>query len=355
MEVVMPSLVSRRRFLSSAAALGVGSGLGMPHVARAQAKTITVSCYGGAYEKFFREKLIPDFEKETGATVKLALGTAKDNIPLMRAGGVDNPPLDVCMTNEVIAEILRSEGYFTPIPTDKVPNIKDVAPNALFPDNIAVTGMLQPIGIVYRSDLVSNPPKAWKELFTRTDLKGKIGVYNITNSLGFMFVLLMARLYGGSEQAYDAAFAEIGKLKPFNQVDFSGTMEIALSRGEVEVAPLDFAAVLRLQKRGLAIDAKVPPEGLVAFDQVFNVSKGGKSKDLAFAWVDYILRPATQQKLVEDFFVSPTNLKTVIPPDLASREIMIAGDGLKAVMRHDWPAANRQRDVIVEKWNRLMS
>jgi putative spermidine/putrescine transport system substrate-binding protein len=242
-----------------------------------------------------------------------------------------------------------------PIPTDKVPNLKDVAPSALFPDNIAVTGMFQPIGIVYRSDLVSKPPTAWKELFTRTDLKGKIGVYNITNSLGFMFVLLMARIFGNSEQAHDAAFAEIAKLKPFNQVDFSGTMEIALSRGEVEVAPLDFAAVLRLQKRGMQVDAKVPPEGMVAFDQVFNVSKGGKSKDLAFAWVDYILRPATQQKLVEDFFVSPTNLKTVIPAELASREIMISGDKLKAVVRHDWPTANRQRDQIVEKWNRLMS
>ena len=121
------------------------------------------------------------------------------------------------------------------------------------------------------------------------------------------------------------------------------------------MAPLDFAAVLRLQKRGMQVDAKVPPEGMVAFDQVFNVSKGGKSKDLAFAWVDYILRPATQQKLVEDFFVSPTNLKTVIPAELASREIMISGDKLKAVVRHDWPTANRQRDQIVEKWNRLMS
>jgi putative spermidine/putrescine transport system substrate-binding protein len=351
----MPSVVSRRRFLATAAAVGAGSSLGMPHIANAQAKTLTVSCYGGAYEKFFREKLIPEFQKETGSTVKLALGTAKDNIPLMRAGGVDNPPLDVCMTNEVIAEILRTEGYFMPIPTDKVPNLKDVAPSALFPDNIAVTGMFQPIGIVYRSDLVSKPPTAWKELFTRTDLKGKIGVYNITNSLGFMFVLLMARIFGNSEQAHDAAFAEIAKLKPFNQVDFSGTMEIALSRGEVEVAPLDFAAVLRLQKRGMQVDAKVPPEGMVAFDQVFNVSKGGKSKDLAFAWVDYILRPATQQKLVEDFFVSPTNLKTVIPAELASREIMISGDKLKAVVRHDWPTANRQRDQIVEKWNRLMS
>ena len=345
--------LSRRHLLSASAALG--AGLAAPHVARAQSKTLTVTCYGGAYEKFFREQLIPPFEKETGATVRLSLGVAKDNIPLLRAAGVDNPPLDVVMTNEVIAEILRTEGFFTPLPADKVPNIKDIAPIARYPNDIAVTGMLQPVGIAYRTDLLAKPPMGWKELVERPDLRGEIGVYSITNSLGFMFVLLLARLYGGSESAIDAAFTQIAKLKPFSQVDFSGTMEVQLSRGEVEVAPLDFAAVLRLQKQGIPLNATVPPEGLVAFDQVFNVTKGSKSKDLAFAWVDYILRPETQTKLVNGFFISPTNLKTIVPPELAKSPLMITGDKLSAVIRHDWHAANLQRDKIVEQWNRQMS
>lgn len=350
----MSTDLTRRRFLTTVAAAGA-AGIAMPHVARAQAKTLTVTCYGGAYEKFFRSALLPDFEKQTGATVKLALGVAKDNIPLMRAAGVDNPPLDVCMTNEVIAEILRTEGYFTPLPEDKVPNLKDVAPIARYPDNMAVTGVLQPVGIAYRSDLVDKPVNTWHEFFQRPDLAGKLGVYNITNSLGFMFVLLMARTFGGSEANYEAAFKEIAKLKPFNQVDFSGTMEIQLSRGEVEVAPLDFAAVIRLSKQGIGVNAKVPPEGLVAFDQVFNVAKGSKSKDLAFAWVDYILSPAVQQKFVTGFYASPTNLKTVIPPELASNPLLLTGDKLNSIVRHDWAAANRNRDKIVDQWNRMMS
>jgi putative spermidine/putrescine transport system substrate-binding protein len=343
----------RRHLLAAPATLG--AALTMPRLARAQGRSLVVTCYGGAYEKFFRETLIPPFERETGATVRLSLGVAKDNIPLLRAAGVDNPPIDVVMTNEVIAEILRTEGYFTPLPEDKVTNLKDVAPIARYPDNMAVTGMLQPVGIAYRTDLVRNPPTGWKQLFERPDLKGSIGVYSITNSLGFMFVLLMARTYGGSESNFGAAFAQIAKLRPFSQVDFSGTMEVQLSRGEVEVAPLDFAAVLRLQKRGLAMDAKIPPEGLVAFDQVFNVTKGSKVKELGYAWVDYILRPETQTKLVQDFFVSPTNLKTVIPADLASSPLLLTGEKLNAVVRHDWATANRQRDKIVEEWNRRMS
>ncbi len=347
--------ITRRRLLATSAALGTASMLAKPHIANAQAKTVTVTSYGGAYEKFFREQLIPEFQKETGSTVKLVLGVAKDNIPLLRAAGVDNPPLDVCMTNEVIAQILRTEGYFTPLPADKVPNLKDVAPIARYPDDMAVTGMLQPCGIAYRTDMLDNPPADWKGLFTRADLKGQIGMYNITNSLGFMFVLMMARIFGGTESNYQAAFDQIKTLKPFTQADFSGTMEVQLTRSEVALAPLDFAAVMRLQHQGVPLNATVPSEGLVAFDQVFNVTKGSKSKDLAFAWVDYILRPETQQKLVNGFYISPTNLKTTIPPELAKLPIMVSGDRLKMVVRHDWAAANLHRDQIVEQWNREMS
>jgi len=349
--------LTRRRFMSNAAALGAlaGSNLAMPHIARSQASEITVSCYGGAYEKFFREELIPTFTEKTGATVNLALGTAKDFVPLMRAAGTDNPPLDVLMTNEVICQILRSEGFFEPIPEDKVPNMKDVAAIARFPDDMAVTGILQPIGITYRTDLLPNPPQSWAELFTREDLKGKTGIYAITNSCGFMFVLLMARHFGGSEANIDAAFAEIEKLKPFNQVDFSGTMEGLLAQGEVVVAPLDFAAVMRLQNSGMPVSAVVPPEGLIAFDQVFNVSKGGTKKELAYAWVDYMLSPETQSKLVSGFFSSPTNTKAEVPAELASNPLLLTGDKLNAVVRHDWEAANANRNDIVDKWNRTMS
>lgn len=350
----MRTALSRRRFLASTAALGAATAIAKPYLANAQAQQITVTSYGGPYEKLFRSRLIPLFKKETGATVQLSLGTARDSIPLMRAAGVDNPPVEVVMTNEVIADILRTEGYFTPLSEKTVPNLKNIAPIGRFEGDIAVTGILQPVGITYRSDLVSNPPKSYKELIERPDIRGKIGVYNITNSLGFMFVLMLARIYGGSEQAIDAALEQIKKLKPFSQVDFSGTMAIQLTRGEVEIAPLDFAATMRLQRQGVQLSSERPSEGLLAFDQVFNVTKGSKKHELAFAWVDFMLREDVQQILASEFLVSPTNVKTTLPPELASNPLMITGDGLKAVIRHDWPSANRLRGEIVDKWNRTM-
>ena len=50
---------------------GPAPALAMPHLAqRTGQDPDRLACYGGAYEKFFREKLIPDFQKETGSTVQ---------------------------------------------------------------------------------------------------------------------------------------------------------------------------------------------------------------------------------------------------------------------------------------------
>jgi putative spermidine/putrescine transport system substrate-binding protein len=169
-----------------------------------------------------------------------------------------------------------------------------------------------------------------------------------------MFVLLAARIYGGSEDQTDVAFREIAKLKPFNQIDFSGAMEVQLSRGEVVVGPLDYAAVIRLQRRGVPIAGAVMKEGVFMFEQVFNVTKGSKNKELAYEWVNYVLSSSVQNKLVKDFYVSPVNLETAIPPDLKS-EIMLSGDRLKEIIQFDWSEANKKRDALIERWNREMT
>lgn len=346
--------LTRRRLLQRASALAAASTLSTPYISRAQARTLTVTAYGGAYEKFFRETLIPDFEKHLGVKVAMQIGPGKDHVATLRAAGPDNPPVDVCMINEVLADILRGEGYFVPLLTDKITNLGDVASIARYPGDIAIIGWIQPIGLAYRSDLVKSAPTSWTDLWNRPEFKGKIGMYNITNPAGIMFVLLTAKIFGGSEYQTDAAFREIAKLKPFNQLDFSGTMEVQLSRGEVVVGALDYAAVIRLQRRGLALAGAVMKEGMFMFEQVFNITKGSKNKELANEWVNYILSLPVQNKLMNGFYVSPVNLKVVVPEGLKS-DIMISGDRLNEVIRFDWTEANKKRDALIERWNREMT
>jgi len=344
--------IRRRTLLHGAAAAATAAGLGLPSIARA-AEPLVINSYGGPFEKFMRGEIIPVFEKETGIKTKLDIGLAKDWLATLRAAGVDNPPYDVLLMNGIFAALLRAEGFFEPIPTAEVPNMKDLVPVARQPNDNGVIAWMQPLGVAYRTDMTKATPAAWKDLWN-PEFKEHIGLYTITNTGGMMFLLMIAKIFGGSEYKTDVAFDEIRKLKPFTQVDFSGTMEIMLTRGEVTVGPLDFPAAARLKLKGAEIDIKPPAEGSFMFDQMFNVLKGSKKKAEGYKWIDFLLRPDIQAKWVKGFYVTPSNRGVVIPDDLKPL-IPLRGDRTKEIVVFDWNTANKNRDAIIDRWNKEMT
>ena len=169
-----------------------------------------------------------------------------------------------------------------------------------------------------------------------------------------MFLLMIAKIFGGSEYKTDVAFDEIRKLKPFTQVDFSGTMEIMLTRGEVTVGPLDFPAAARLKLKGAEIDIKPPAEGSFMFDQMFNMLKGSKKKAEGYKWINFLLRPEIQEKWVKGFYVNPSSQAAKIPDGLKPL-IPLYGDRTKEIVVFDWDTANTNRDAIIDRWNKEMT
>ncbi|MGI9335240.1 MAG: ABC transporter substrate-binding protein [Gammaproteobacteria bacterium] len=348
----MANSVHRRTVLKGVAAVAAGSSLGFPYIAKG-ATPLVVNSYGGSFEKFMRDQIVAPFEKETGIEIKLDVNLGKGWLANLRAAGPENPPYDVLMTNETWASIEREEGFFEPISEASVPNLKDVWPMARYPDDMAVIGTLAPIGLCYRTDLVKAPPASWTDLWTNAEFKGKTGMYTITNSAGYMFVLMTAKNYFGSEYEVDKAVDKIAELKPFNQVDFSGTMETVLSRGEAIIGPIDFPAAARLKRKGVKVDVVAPKEGVFMFDQVFNVLKGSKNKEAGYQWIDYILRPDVQLKWVRNYFWSPVNKNVTVPEDLREA-VPIAGEKMSSIIVWDWKTANANRDKVIERWNKTM-
>ena len=349
----MNQQMKRRTFLKGVAGTAAAaSTLGFPYVARG-ANTLVVNSYGGSFEKFMRSEIVPPFERKTGIEITLDINLGKGWLANLRAAGPENPPYDVLMTNETWASIEREEGFFEPIPDGAVPNMENVWPIARLEDDWGVIGTLSPIGLAYRSDRVANPPTAWEDLWTNEEFARRTGMYTITNSAGYMFVLMTARNFFGSEYEVDKAIGKIKELRPFNQVDFSGTMETVLTRGEVVVGPLDFAAGARLKVKKAPVAMSAPREGMFMFEQVFNVLKGSEKKELGYQWIDYILDPATQEKWVRNYYWSPVNRNVEVPDDLKDL-VPIHGERMNEIVLWDWKAANRNRDHVIERWNKEM-
>jgi putative spermidine/putrescine transport system substrate-binding protein len=342
---------SRRAVLAA----GVGA-LALPGIqrgARAQATELIVNGYGGSWEQFWRGTILPWFERETGIRTRYDSGLARTWTANLRAAGVERPPYPYIMMNEIFAALLRGEGFFEPWPLDKVPNLADVHPEAKNPDNNGVFGMISPIGLAYRTDMVRRPPTAWKDLWENREFRGQIGMYQIANSAGYMFLMLVSRIFGSGPLDFDAGFREIEKLKPFPQVDFSGTMGQLLVRGEIAVGILDMPEAVRLKRGGAPIAFVAPAEGMFMFEQSFNLLKHGTNKDAACRYLDFILRPDVQARCVSEFFITPVNVKVAIPEALRA-EVPIGVNDIGKILKWDWAGANARRDVVSERWNRVM-
>jgi putative spermidine/putrescine transport system substrate-binding protein len=347
------SMELTRRALMGA---GLGAGVGLMTAGQsafAQQRELIVNGYGGSWEQFWRATILPWFERETGLRTRYDSGLARTWTANLRAAGVANPPYPFIMMNEIFAALLRGEGYFDPWPTDLVPNLADVHPEAKTPNNGGVFAMISPIGLAYRRDMVRRPPTSWKDLWENREFRNQIGMYQIQNSAGYMFLMLVSRIYGSGPMDFDAGFREIEKLRPFPQVDFSGTMGQLLSRGEISIGILDMPEAVRLKRAGAPIEFVAPTEGMFMFEQSFNLLKNSNNREGACRYLNFILRPDVQERCVSEFFITPANVKVQIPAALKA-EVPIGVEDIPKILKWDWAAANAARDTVTERWTRTM-
>lgn len=340
--------MKRRHLLMGVAALAAPA----IHSAHAQGKTLIVPTLGGVWEQFWRKEIAPRFTAATGAAVTLDVGNGRVFGANLRAAGVGKPPYSIVMTNEVFASGLRKEGFFEKLDQSRMPNYADLYPMARGSDGWGAIGAVSPIGIGYRTDQVKTKPKAWKDLWSNPEFKGKIGLYNFANSAGKMELLLASKIFGKDQYDFDAGFGALAKLGRVIQVDFN--LSTALAAGEITVAPYDFGEISRLRKQGLPVDCIIPEEGMVMFDQTINILANGPEKALAYQYANFLISPEIQTLLMKEFFVSPTNQKVVVPADLRA-DVPVSGADMAKILTWDWDFVNQNQGALAERWAKTFS
>lgn len=339
---------TRRGLLAGVA--GTAALAGLNRTAPAQGTPFVINTYGGRWEAFWRTQLLPKFEPLLGRPVKLDIGLGNGWLSTFRAAGKATPPFGALMTNERYAVILRNEGFFEPLPAAKIPNLANVHSVARYKDDIAVTGIVSPIGIAYRTDLVKTPPKSWRDLWS-PQYQGQMGFYSINNSLAVMFLMLAGQLFGKDQYDLDTGFKKVRELRPFPQVDFSGALAPLLTQGQVSVAPIDFAEAAALQKKGVPIGIVVPEDGVLMFDQSFSVLAGGADKEAAYKYIDFMLSAEVQLLLAREFFTAPTNRNVQVQDDLKAA-IPVSGDGISKIIKFDWDFVAKNREAMLDRWSK---
>jgi putative spermidine/putrescine transport system substrate-binding protein len=350
MKTTMP--MTRRRFVQAAGGVAAATAIGAPAVLRAETATLKTTAWGGKWGEVLKGEVIPAFEKEFNC--KVETDSAFPYYPKLQATPKSAPLYDVLHTNTNEQWQAVLQGLVEPkLDVKQVPNIADVYPYAVSDKIVGVSAFTSAIGFGYRSDKGLAAPASWKDL-ADPKLAGQRGGYLIpVNSIGQMHLMMLGKVYGKGLEDLDAAYKALEALKPIKLYDFTGQMEKALLSAEVIMGVLHDSGVYRYDGQSLPIEFAAPHEGVLALEQVYTVTPGSKVKELAYAYIDFILRPDVQKPLAEAVWYSPANRKVKLAPKydakLYNTEAKVA-----QLIQVDWKWYNERKDEVDARVTRLL-
>jgi len=239
------------------------------------------------------------------------------------------------------------------ITAKEVPNVADVYPYAVSDKIVGVSIFTSAIGLGFRTDKGLTKPGSWKDL-ADPKLAGVRGSYIIpVNSLGQCHLMMLGKIYGKGLQDLDAAYKALEALKPIKLVDFTGQMEKLLLSGEVIEAVIHDSGIYRYDGQNQPIDFASPSEGVLALEQVLNVTPGSKVKELAFAYIDYMLRPDVQKLLAEGVWYSPSNKKVKLDGKYDAK-LLTTEAKVATLIQPDWKWYNARKEDIDARVTKLL-
>lgn len=125
------------------------------------------------WDAYTPESLIPSFTEETGVDVELTTHATNEEIvaKLIQSGGEG---YDVAFVSAQFAEQLEAAGLLADIDHSLIPNIDQLAPEALELPSDPGLGFSVPYtwgttGLCYRDDLVAEAPTSWYDLLEPAD------------------------------------------------------------------------------------------------------------------------------------------------------------------------------------------
>ena len=344
-------MISRRKALHLGAGIAAAT-LGAPAILHAETKTLKITTWGGKWGDVMKATVLPAFEKEFQCTV--SADQAFPYVPKLQASAKNDPLYDVLHTNSNEQWNCVVEGLVMDKITPKeVPNVADVYPWAVSDKIVGVSIFTSAIGLGYRTDKGLTPPRSWKDL-ADPKLAGARGSYIIpVNSLGQCHLMMLGKLYGKGLQDLDAAYKALEALKPIKLVDFTGQMEKLLLSGEVIEAVIHDSGIYRYDGQNQPIDFASPGEGVMALEQVLNVTPGSKVKELAFAYIDYMLRPDVQKLLAEGVWYSPSNKKVKLDAKYDAK-LLTTEAKVATLIQPDWKWYNARKEDIDARVTKIL-
>lgn len=287
---------------------GCGSGKSNPAGPAGQggASKVVVGSWGGDYENFQKQFVIPELKKESGAP-QVVFDTADQvarKTKLRAQKSSKTGTMDVVELSDADMQTMVQAGIMEKLDTSKIPNLKYVKDKLKNP--YWVPHIYSPSIIVYNKDKVKPAPTSYKDLWNKK-YKGKIGVQTI-QWIDYFHAAATLKLGHTPKDNWTAGNDLLKKLAPDTQA-FSSQEQLGdgLMSGQVWMA-LDWRARAyqweQANKANLGI--AVPKEGTFATAFTVGIPKNAPHKKAAYKYLNAMLAPNAQKQFAKNMGYQPT-------------------------------------------------
>jgi len=329
-----------------------GGGASVPDGAGRQ---ILVSGYPGSTELAFKEAVVPVFENLSGATVIFESGASAERLSKLQAQAA-SPTVDVFVNGAEQILIAREQDLVVDLDRSQIPNIVQLADWATNSGPASVKYGLLRFGLGMVGDLDPSV-KSWEELLTREDLAGRVGMPIIAHSMFAKWLVVLAEIFGGSQDNIDPALAALREVEPsLLTVGYASWVEQAMA-GECVVSPEFDYQIVEANREGFDLVYVDPAEGALAADNSISVVANTENADLAYFFLNLTLDEEVQTKFCEIWLGAPAN--TNANPQIEGSEVELANkvidkirffdDAFIASKRAEW--TERLNAEVLPSWS----
>lgn len=295
----------------------------------------------GIWTNYMPSDVLADFEKEQSCRVEVPWNYGSNDELLARLQTKDTG-FDLVVPSDLILTVLVEQGLLERVDPKKVPNLSHVDPAFLGRDADPKNEWSVPytwgtVGIAWRSDKVKGDVDSWGVFGTD---RGGGNAYLLEEGRDAIAAALLAKgrsVNTTSKEELAEAKSTLLSWRPHLK-GFTGEVKDHLLNGEAWLLEAyNGDAAQAMQERKGVIRFAVPKEGGILWVDNFVIPKGAPHKDLAMAFMDFVLRPEIGARISNAIRYAVPNKDALEKVDKAVRDdpVVYAPEDVRKRLRQE--------------------
>ena len=277
------------------------------------------------WSNYLPDSVIAEFERRFDAKLNIELYDSNEALlAKLQSGGAS---YDIVVPSDYMVTVLRAQGLLSELNRDLISNISNLDPRftglAYDPVNeYSVAYMWGTTGIAYRKDKVREPIDSWAALWDGR-YKDRVSMLDdVRETLGAALKLRGNSLNSTDPAELEQAARLLSEQKPLVKAYDSGGFDQLLLSGDVWIAQSYSGQIAKAMTESSEIGYVIPKEGCTIFVDNLCVPRSSQRKELAQAFINFVLEARTAAEIANGTGYSSPNLtaRALIRPDLLANE-----------------------------------